>query len=91
MEVSNMRVIKTYNLRSDIVDELNKEVRRRYRSKWVQEAIEEKLNRKANFDLHEFKTSELVLHIRNTRFTSLTDLEKTLLDELADRLFEKGD
>ena len=86
-----MRVIKTYNINSKVVEDLNDNVRRRYRSKWVEEAIEDKLSRKANFELHDFKTTELLSHIRNTRFTKLTQLEKTLIDDMRDRLAEMGE
>ena len=86
-----MRQIRTFNLAKHVCDDLNKQVRRGYRSKYVENAIQEKLDRKANFELHDFKTSELLMHIRNTRFTKLTDLEKMLLDEMHDRLKELGE
>ena len=86
-----MRQIRTFNLAKHVCDDLNKQVRRGYRSKYVENAIQEKLDRKANFELHDFKTSELLIHIRNTRFTKLSDLEKMLLDEMADRLRELGE
>ena len=53
-----MRVIKTYNIASHVVEDLNDNVRRRYRSKWVEEAIIEKLKRKNEFDLHDIPTWE---------------------------------
>ncbi len=86
-----MRQIRTFNLAKHVVDDLNREIRRGYRSKFVQDAIQDKLDRKANFELHDFKTSELLLHIRNTRFTALNDLEKMFLDNLVDQLREKGE
>jgi metal-responsive CopG/Arc/MetJ family transcriptional regulator len=86
-----MRQIRTFNLAKHVVDDLNREIRRGYRSKFVQDAIQDKLNRKANFELHDFKTSELLLHIRNTRFTVLNDLDKLFLDNLVDQLREKGE
>jgi len=89
--MKKVRIIKTYNLSHSVVEELNKTVRPRYRSKWVEEAIEDKLSRKANFELHDFKTTELLSHIRNTRFTKLTQLEKTLIDDMRDRLAEMGE
>ena len=70
---------------------MNKTIRRGYRSKYVETAIDEKLKRKANFDLHDFKTTELLSHIRNTRFSQLTDLEKMLIDEIRERLHAKGE
>lgn len=83
-----MRKICTFNLPIDLVSEMNKTIRRGFRSDYVERAIDEKLKRKADFDLHDFKTSELLLHIRNTRFTKLTDLEKVLIDDMIDRLKE---
>lgn len=86
-----MRQIRTFNLAKHVCDDLNKNVRRGYRSKYVENAIQEKLDRKANFELHDFKTTELLSHIRNTRFSKLTQLEKTLIDEMRDRLQELGE
>lgn len=86
-----MRKICTFNLPIDLVSEMNKTIRRGYRSKYVETAIDDKLKRKANFDLHDFKTTELLSHIRNTRFSQLTDLEKMLIDEIRDRLLAKGE
>lgn len=86
-----MRKICTFNLPIDLVGEMNKTIRRGFRSKYVEMAIDDKLKRKANFDLHDFKTTELLSHIRNTRFSQLTDLEKMLIDEMRDRLSEKGE
>ena len=86
-----MRQIRTFNLAKHVVDELNKSVRRGYRSKYVEDAIQDKLDRKANFDLHDFKTSELLLHVRNTRFSKLEDLDKLFLDNLVDKLREIGE
>ena len=83
-----MRKICTFNLPIDLISEMNKTIRRGFRSDYVERAIDEKLKRKADFDLHDFKTSELLLHCRNTRFTKLTDLEKILIDEMIDRLRE---
>lgn len=83
-----MRKICTFNLPIDLVSEMNKTIRRGFRSDYVERAIDEKLKRKAEFDLHDFKTSELLFHVRNTRFSKLTDLEKMLLDEIVDRLKE---
>ena len=86
-----MRKICTFNLPIDLMKEMNLEIRRGYRSKFVETAIDEKLKRKAIFELHDFKTSELLSHIRNTRFSKLSDLEKMLLDEMRIRLDEAGE
>ena len=86
-----MRKICTFNLPIDLVSEMNKTIRRGFRSDYVERAIDEKLKRKADFDLHDFKTTELLSHIRNTRFSQLSDLEKMLIDEIRDRLLEKGE
>lgn len=86
-----MRKICTFNLPIDLVGEMNATIRRGYRSNFVENAIDEKLKRKANFELHDFKTTELLSHIRNTRFSQLTELEKMLIDEIRDRLLEKGE
>jgi metal-responsive CopG/Arc/MetJ family transcriptional regulator len=42
-----MRQIRTFNLAKHVVDDLNREIRRGYRSKFVQDAIQDKLDRKA--------------------------------------------
>ena len=86
-----MRKICTFNLPIDLVSEMNKTIRRGFRSDYVERAIDEKLKRKADFDLHDFKTTELLSHIRNTRFSQLSELEKMLIDEIRDRLLEKGE
>ena len=86
-----MRKICTFNLPIDLVQEMNKTIRRGFRSDYVERAIDEKLKRKADFDLHDFKTTELLFHVRNTRFTQLTELEKVLLEEMIDRLQAKGE
>ena len=86
-----MRKICTFNLPIDLMKEMNMEIRRGFRSKFVETAIDEKLKRKATFELHDFKTSELLSHIRNTRFSKLSDLEKILLDEMRIRLDQEGE
>ena len=40
-----MRQIRTFNLAKHVVDDLNKTVRRGYRSKFVEDAIQDKLDR----------------------------------------------
>lgn len=69
---------------------MNTEIRRGFRSKYVENAIEEKLKRKAEFDLHEFKAFELIHHVELFRYSSLTKLEIMFLRELTDRLKEEG-
>ena len=83
-----MRQIRTFNLSKHVVDDMNATIRRGYRSQFVEDAIQDKLNRKANFDLQDFKAWELLAHVRNTRFFSLTDLEKAFLQELWPKLKE---
>lgn len=90
-EVVKVRQIRTFNLSKHVVDNLNDNIRRGFRSQWVEDAINDKLNNKHNFELHDFKTSELLNHIRNTRFTKLTDLEKMLIDEMRVRLEQAGE
>ena len=86
-----MRKICTFNLDIDLVKDMNKSIRRGHRSQFVETAITEKLNRKAEHELHDYKTTELLMHIRNTRFSSLNDLDKSFLVNLVDRLLEKGE
>ena len=86
-----MRVIKTYNINSKVIEDLNDNVRRRYRSKWVEEAIKEKLKRKDDFDLHDIPTWELVAHVETFRWSKLTKAERAVLRDIADRLKENGD
>ena len=86
-----MRVIKTYNLNSKVVEELNDNVRRRYRSKWVEDAIKEKLKRKDDFDLHDIPTWEILGHVETFRWTKLTKAERAVIRDIVDRLRENGD
>ena len=86
-----MRVIKTYNLNSKVVDDLNDNVRRRYRSKFVEDAIKEKLSRKNDFDLHDLPTWELLSHVEIFRWTKLSKAERAILREIWERLKENGD
>lgn len=85
-----MRKICTFNLPIDLVKEMNQEIRRGYRSKFVETAIDEKLKRKAEFDLHDFKAWELLNHVELFRYSSLTKMEVLFLRELVDKLKEKG-
>ena len=86
-----MRVIKTYNLNSKVVEDLNDNVRRRYRSKWVENAIKEKLKRKDDFDLHDIPTWEILGHVETFRWTKLTKAERAVIRDIVDRLKENGD
>ena len=86
-----MRVIKTYNINSKVVEDLNEKVRRRYRSKWVEDAIKEKLNRKDDFDLHDIPTWELLAHVETFRWSKLTKAERAVIRDIVDRLREAGD
>ena len=86
-----MRVIKTYNINSKVVEDLNDNVRRRYRSKWVEDAIKEKLTRKNDFDLHDIPTWEILNHVEIFRWTKLTKAERAVIKDIVDRLRETGD
>lgn len=86
-----MRVIKTYNINSKVVEDLNDNVRRRYRSKWVEDAIKEKLKRKDDFDLHDIPTWEILGHVETFRWTKLTKAERAVIRDIVDRLRENGD
>ena len=86
-----MRIIKTYNLNSKVVEDMNAKVRRRYRSKWVEDAIKEKLKRKDDFDLHDIPTWELLAHVETFRWTKLTKAERAVIRDIVDRLRESGD
>ena len=81
-----MRKICTFNLDVNVVKDMNNEIRRGYRSDYVERAIKEKLERLHNTDLTEFTTSRLLSHVRNTRFSELTDLDKKYLEDLIVRL-----
>ena len=86
-----MRVIKTYNINSKVIENLNDNVRRRYRSKWVEDAIKEKLKRKNDFDLHDIPTWEILGHVETFRWTKLTKAERAVIRDIVDRLRENGD
>ena len=86
-----MRIIKTYNLSSQVVHALNDNVRRRYRSKWVEDAIKEKLERKDDFDLMDIPTWELLSHVEMTRWSKLSKAERAILRDIWERLKENGD
>jgi len=86
-----MRQIRTFNLANSVVKELNLKVRRGHRSKFVENAIDEKLQGKAEFDLWDFKISELTSHLEMFRYSSLSKLEIEFLRELTDKMRAKGE
>lgn len=81
-----MKKICTFNLDVNVIQDMNNEIRRGYRSDYVERAIKEKLQRLHDTDLTEFTTWRLLLHVRNTRFSELTDLDKKYLEDLIARL-----
>ena len=70
-----VRKICTFNLDCNVIQDMNKEIRRGYRSSYVETAIKEKLKRLHDTDLTEFTTIRLLSHVRNARFSELTDLD----------------
>ncbi len=86
-----MKKICTFNLSYHIIKDMNQQIRRGYRSAFVQDAIYEKLERVTSHSLDDYKTSRLLSHVRNFRWTKLTELEKTLLEELIHRLEAEDD
>jgi len=85
-----MRIIKTYNINSKVVENLNDNVRRRYRSQWVEDAIKEKLARKNDFDLHDIPTWELLSHVEVFRWSKISQAERLILRDIWHRLKEEG-
>ena len=86
-----MRQIRTFNLSKHVVDDMNAQIRRGYRSQFVEEAINDKLQKKAEFDLDDFKIVELLGHIELFRFSSLTQLERVFIRDMMDRLRKDGE
>lgn len=86
-----MRQIRTFNLSKHVVDDMNAQIRRGFRSQFVEEAINDKLQKKAEFNLDDFKIVELLGHIELFRFSSLTKLERLFIRELMDRLRQDGE
>ena len=86
-----MRQIRTFNLAKHVVDDMNAQIRRGYRSKFVEEAINDKLQKKAEFNLDDFKIVELLGHIELFRFSSLTQLERVFIRDMMDRLRKDGE
>jgi len=83
-----MRQIKTFNLRLSTIKDLNEEVRRGYRSKFVEDAIRHRLDGLGAVDLSDLTTIRIASHLRNARFSELTKLERTMLEDLIARLEE---
>jgi hypothetical protein len=81
-----MRQIKTFNLLLSTIKDLNDEVRRGYRSKFVEDAIRHRLDGLGAVDLHDLTTIRIASHLRNARFSELTKLERTMLEDLIARL-----
>ena len=86
-----MRRICTFNLADHVVKDMHQQIRRGYRSAFVQDAIYEKMERVTSHSLDDYKTTHLLAHIRNFRFTKLTDLEKTLLEQMITRLEQSNE
>ena len=86
-----MRQIRTFNLSKHVVDDMNAQIRRGYRSQFVEEAINDKLQKKAEFNLDDFKITELLVHIELFRFSSLTKLERVFIRDMIDRLRKDGE
>ena len=86
-----MRQIRTFNLAKHVVDDMNAQIRRGYRSQFVEEAINDKLQNKAEFNLEDFKIVELLGHIELFRFSSLTQLERVFIRDMMDRLRKDGE
>ena len=86
-----MRQIRTFNLSKHVVDDMNAQIRRGYRSQFVEEAINDKLQKKAEFNLDDFKIVELLGHIELFRFSSLTQLERVFIRDMMDRLRKDGE
>ncbi len=86
-----MRQIRTFNLSKHVVDEMNATIRRGYRSQFVEDAINDKLNKKAEFNLDDFKLVELLGHIELFRYSSLTKLERLFIRDMMDRIRQDGE
>ena len=86
-----MRQIRTFNLSKHVVDDMNAQIRRGFRSQFVEEAINDKLQKKAEFNLDDFKIVELLGHIELFRFSSLTKLERVFIRDMMDRLRKDGE
>jgi len=67
---------------------MNREIRRGYRSNFVEKAIEQKLNNQQSFDLHDITTLRLVNHLRMFRYSELTKLEMTMIEDIIARIEE---
>jgi len=81
-----MRKICTFNLPYLLIHSMNSEIRRGHRSKFVEKAIQNRLDKVVDYNLNDLSTIRIIQHLRNTRFTELTDLEKTMLVGIVERL-----
>lgn len=80
-----MRQIKTFNLRLSTIKDLNQEVRRGYKSDFVDKAIRHRLDGFGAIDLFDLTTIHIASHLRN-RTNDLTNTEKVMLLDLIERL-----
>lgn len=68
---------------------MNSEIRRGHRSKFVETSIKNRLEKVLEYDLYDLSTMRIVTHLRNSRFSELTELEKTMLTGIVERLEAK--
>ncbi len=80
-----MRQIKTFNLRLTTIKDLNEEVRRGFKSEFVDKAIRHRLDGLGAIDLFDLSTIHIASHLRN-RTNDLTNTEKVMLLDLIERL-----
>ena len=80
-----MRKICTFNLPIVLVKRMNSEIRRGHRSKFVEKAIENRLEKVIEYDIYDLTTIRIVNHLRNARFSEFTTLEKTMLVGIIER------
>jgi len=81
-----MRKICTFNLPIVLVKRMNSEIRRGHRSKFVETAIQNRLEKVVEYDIYDLTTIRIVSHLRNSRFSELTELERTMLAGIVSRL-----
>jgi hypothetical protein len=65
---------------------MNSEIRRGHRSKFVETAIRNRLEKVVEYDIYDLTTIRIVSHLRNSRFSELTELERTMLAGIVSRL-----
>ena len=83
--MDKMRSIRSYNIRKTTYDKLNAHIPRGYRSDFVDKAINNRIDGYEAFDLFDISTVRLASHLR-LRFEQLTEVEKTVLTALIERL-----